>query len=218
MSVALIWSSSISAVPRCRGFRARGSSTSSIATTPDDVPAVAAMLRELGFGPQPGPDPWPPGRPMLVGSIVRAGTTFRIHCHVLPEQEELRRDIAFRDALLADPALVEGYAALKTGIVTSGPLEPHQYTYRKQAWISDVHRKLGRGAPADRAASHDRHPRGRAARAHARAWRPGRWAIASSSSIRTRTVLPRASRTGMVVSTLRRRRRGPPTRRAGAMS
>ena len=56
-----------------------------IATTPEDVPAVAAMLRELGFGPQPGPDPWPPSRPMLVGSLVRGGTTFRIHCHVLPD-------------------------------------------------------------------------------------------------------------------------------------
>jgi 5-(carboxyamino)imidazole ribonucleotide synthase len=80
---------------------------------------------------------------MLVGSIVRAGTPFRIHCHVLPDREELNRDIAFRDALLADPSLVEGYAALKSGIVESGALEPHQYTYRKQAWISDVHRKLG---------------------------------------------------------------------------
>jgi 5-(carboxyamino)imidazole ribonucleotide synthase len=125
------------------GLPGKGIVDLAIATTPDDVPAVAAMLRELGFGPQPGPDPWPPSRPMLVGSVVRAGTPFRIHCHVLPDQDELARDIAFRDALLADPALVEGYASLKTGIVTSGPLEPHQYTYRKQAWISDVHRKLG---------------------------------------------------------------------------
>jgi 5-(carboxyamino)imidazole ribonucleotide synthase len=125
------------------GLPGKGIVDLAIATTADDVPAVAAMLRELGFGPQPGPDPWPPSRPMLVGSLIRAGTTFRIHCHVLPDREELQRDIAFRDALLADPALVEGYAALKTGIVSSGPLEPHQYTYRKQAWISDVHRKLG---------------------------------------------------------------------------
>ena len=125
------------------GLPGKGIVDLAIATTPEDVPAVVAILRELGFGPQPGPDPWPPSRPMLVGSLVRAGTTFRIHCHVLPDREELKRDIAFRDALLADPALVEGYAALKTGIVSSGPLEPHQYTYRKQAWISDVHRKLG---------------------------------------------------------------------------
>jgi 5-(carboxyamino)imidazole ribonucleotide synthase len=125
------------------GLPGKGIVDLSIATTPDDVPAVAALLRELGFGPQPGPDPWPPSRPMLVGSLERAGTTFRIHCHVLPDTEELARDVAFRDALLADPSLVEGYALLKTGIVEGGPIEPHQYTYRKQAWIADVHRKLG---------------------------------------------------------------------------
>jgi 5-(carboxyamino)imidazole ribonucleotide synthase len=125
------------------GLPGKGIVDLAIATTPDDVPNVAGLLADLGFGPQPGPDPWPPSRPMLVGSLVRAGSTFRIHCHVLPDREELTRDVAFRDALLADPELVEGYAALKAGIVGGGPLEPHQYTYRKQAWISDVHRKLG---------------------------------------------------------------------------
>jgi 5-(carboxyamino)imidazole ribonucleotide synthase len=125
------------------GLPGKGIIDLAIATTPDDVPAIAALLRELGFGPQPGPDPWPPSRPMLVGSLDIDGRTYRIHCHVLPDTEELRRDLAFRDALLADPALVEAYAALKTDIVEGGPLEPHQYTYRKQAWIADVHRQLG---------------------------------------------------------------------------
>jgi 5-(carboxyamino)imidazole ribonucleotide synthase len=125
------------------GLPGKGIVDLAVATTPDDVPVVAALVRELGFGPQPGPDPWPPSRPMLVGSMVRAGTTFRIHLHVLPDREELSRDVAFREALLADPALVEGYATLKTGIVAGGPIEPHQYTYRKQAWIADVHRRLG---------------------------------------------------------------------------
>ena len=32
---------------------------------------------------------------------------------------------------------------LKTGIVEGGLIEGHQYTYRKQAWIADVHRRLG---------------------------------------------------------------------------
>ena len=126
------------------GLPGKGIVDLAVATTPDDVPVVAALLRELGFGPQPGPDPWPPSRPMLVGSMVRAGTTFRIHCHVLPDREELGRDIAFRDALVADPALVEAYATLKTGIVAGGPLDTTpEYTYRKQAWIADVHRRLG---------------------------------------------------------------------------
>jgi 5-(carboxyamino)imidazole ribonucleotide synthase len=125
------------------GLPGKGIVDLAIATTPDDVPAVAGLLRDLGFGPQPGPDPWPPSRPMFVGSLVLDETTFRIHCHVLPNRDELRRDLAFRDALLADPALVEGYAALKSGIVEGGPIEPHQYTYRKQAWIADIHRQLG---------------------------------------------------------------------------
>ena len=125
------------------GLPGKGIVDLAIATTPEDVPSVARLLGELGFGPQPGPDPWPPSRPMLVGSLALDGATFRIHCHVLPNRDELSRDLAFRDALLADPALVEGYAALKSGIVDAGPIEPHQYTYRKQAWIADVHRRLG---------------------------------------------------------------------------
>jgi 5-(carboxyamino)imidazole ribonucleotide synthase len=125
------------------GLPGKGIVDLTIATTPEDVPTVAAMLRDLGFGPQPGPDPWPPTRPMLVGSLVRGETTFRLHCHVVPDRDELARDIAFRDALLADPALVEQYAKLKAAIVEGGLTQGHQYTYQKQAWIAEVHRRLG---------------------------------------------------------------------------
>ncbi|MGZ9159812.1 MAG: 5-(carboxyamino)imidazole ribonucleotide synthase [Candidatus Limnocylindrales bacterium] len=126
-----------------RGLPGKGIVDLAIATTPHDVPAVVAMLRGIGFSDQPGPDPWPPSRPMLVGSMVRGGSTLRIHCHVQPGTDEVRRDMAFRDALLADPSLVAGYAALKTEIVDGGLREPHQYTYQKQAWIADIHRRLG---------------------------------------------------------------------------
>ena len=125
------------------GLPGKGIVDLSIATSPDDVPVVAAWLMGVGFGPQPGPDPFPPSRPMLVGSMVRGDTTFRIHCHVLPDPRELARDVAFRDALLADPALVEQYARLKTRIVEGGLTDGHQYTYQKQAWIAEVHRRLG---------------------------------------------------------------------------
>ncbi|MFP5342168.1 MAG: 5-(carboxyamino)imidazole ribonucleotide synthase [Candidatus Limnocylindria bacterium] len=125
------------------GLPGKGIVDLSIATTPEDVPAVAEMLRGLGFGPQPGPDPWPPTRPMLVGSLEHDGTAFRLHCHVLPDRVELDRDVAFRDALLADSQLVEQYARLKADIVEGGLIEGHQYTYQKQAWIAEVHRRLG---------------------------------------------------------------------------
>lgn len=114
-----------------------------IPTEPVDVPAVTALLLDLGFGPQPGEDPFPPTRPLLVGSLVVDGTTFKIHCHVQPRGEEMVRDLAFRDALRADPELVKAYAELKTEIVAGGYNQSYQYTYRKQAWIADVHRRLG---------------------------------------------------------------------------
>jgi 5-(carboxyamino)imidazole ribonucleotide synthase len=114
-----------------------------IATDPADVPALTALLLGFGFGPQPGPDPFPPTRPMLVGTMAVDGAAFRIHLHVQPGGDELVRDLAFRDALLADPELAAAYAALKTEIVASGHQQGLDYTYRKQAWIADVHRRAG---------------------------------------------------------------------------
>ncbi len=129
------------------GLPGKGIVDLAISTEPASVPGIVAVLTDLGFGPQQGPDPWPPTRPMLVGTMVRGDTTFRIHLHVQPEPEELRRDVAFRDALRADPELTRTYAALKTEIVGGGVTEGHQYTYRKQAWIADVQHRLGVDRP-----------------------------------------------------------------------
>ena len=125
------------------GLPGKGVVDLAIATDPEALPGVVTMLSDLGFGPQPGPDPWPPSRPMLVGSLEIGGRVFRIHVHVQPGREELTRDLAFRDALLGDPTLVVQYARLKSEIVEGGMTEGHQYTYQKQAWIADIHRRLG---------------------------------------------------------------------------
>ena len=125
------------------GLPGKGIVDLAISTTPDELPGVVEVLLDLGFGPQPGPDPFPPTRPLLVGTMVRGDTTFRIHLHVQPEPTELRRDLAFRDALRADPELLQAYASLKTQIVDGGMTEGHQYTYQKQAWIADVQHRLG---------------------------------------------------------------------------
>ncbi len=129
------------------GLPGKGIVDLAISTGPAAIPGIVAMLTDLGFGPQQGPDPWPPTRPMLVGTMVRGEATFRIHVHVQPEPDELRRDVAFRDALRADPELMRAYAALKTEIVGGGVTEGHQYTYRKQAWIADVQHRLGVDRP-----------------------------------------------------------------------
>ncbi len=125
------------------GLPGKGIVDIAIWTTPDDIDAVAATLTKLGFGPQPGPDPWPPTRPMLVGSMRIDDASFRLHVHVVPDREELDRDVAFRDALRADPELSRAYAELKTGIVAGGMIEGHEYTYQKTTWIADVLRGFG---------------------------------------------------------------------------
>ena len=129
------------------GLPGKGIVDLSIETTPADIPGVVAMLYELGFGPQPGPDPWPPTRPMPVGSLQLDGTLYRIHLHVQPVGGDFPRDIAFRDALRNDPELRSQYEGLKRGITSGGAVEGLRYTHSKTRWILSVYRRLGFAPP-----------------------------------------------------------------------
>jgi 5-(carboxyamino)imidazole ribonucleotide synthase len=129
------------------GLPGKGIVDLSIETTPEDIPGVVAMLYELGFGPQPGPDPWPPTRPMPVGSLELDGKRFRIHLHVQPVGGDYPRDIAFRDALRNDPELRRQYEDLKLGITSGGAVEGLRYTHSKTTWILGVYRQLGFAPP-----------------------------------------------------------------------
>ena len=129
------------------GLPGKGIVDLSIETDPADIPAVVSMLYDLGFGPQPGPDPWPPTRPMPVGSLELEGERYRIHLHVQPLGGDNRRDIAFRDALRNDPGLRAQYESLKRGITDAGPVEGLRYTHSKTAWILQVYRRLGFAPP-----------------------------------------------------------------------
>jgi len=118
---------------------------------PADIPAITEAMYELGFWPQPGPDPWPPTRPMHVGAYQYDGDEFRIHFHVHPRGGDLAKDLRFRDALRADPALAKGYAAVKQQIVDAagGPLDGVVYQEAKGGWILDVYDRLGIERPAN---------------------------------------------------------------------
>jgi len=119
---------------------------------PADIPAITDAMYAIGFGPQPGPDPWPATRPMHVGSIVDDGVEYRIHFHVHPRGTgDLAKDLRFRDALRADPNLAEGYARIKQEIVdrAGGPLDGVIYQAEKGGWILDVYDRLGIERPAN---------------------------------------------------------------------
>jgi len=113
---------------------------------PAEIPAITAAMYALGFGPQPGPDPWPPTRPMHVGSILDGDVEYRIHFHVHPVGAgDLVKDLRFRDALRADPALRDGYAEIKQGIVgrEGASVDPVRYQAEKGMWILDEFDRLG---------------------------------------------------------------------------
>lgn len=129
------------------GLPGKGIVDLSIETEAADIPAVVAMLYDLGFGPQPGPDPWPPTRPMPVGSLELDGRRYRIHLHVQPRGGDYARDLAFRDALRNDSELRRQYEGLKRGITDAGPVEGLRYTHSKTAWILQVYRRLGFAPP-----------------------------------------------------------------------
>jgi dephospho-CoA kinase len=119
---------------------------------PADIPGITEALFGLGFGPQPGPDPWPPTRPMHVGSIVQDGEEFRIHFHVHQRGSgDFAKDIRFRDALRANPDLRDAYANRKQAIVgpTGGPVDAVQYQQQKGIWILEAFDVLGIERPAN---------------------------------------------------------------------
>ena len=123
-------------------------------TEPAAIPGIVAELYELGFGPQPGPDPWPPTRPMLVGSYTLDERAYRIHFHLQPVGGDLPIDLRFRDALRGDPALAADYARVKGAIVDAadGPLDGVAYQDAKGVWIVETLDRLGIPRPRPSAA------------------------------------------------------------------
>jgi dephospho-CoA kinase len=123
-------------------------------TDPASIPRIVAAMYEIGFGPQPGPDPWPPERPMLVGSYALGDREYRVHFHVQPAGGDFALDLLFRDALREDPELADEYAGVKAGIVDAadGPLDGVVYQDAKGVWIIETFDRLGIRRPRPSAA------------------------------------------------------------------
>jgi 5-(carboxyamino)imidazole ribonucleotide synthase len=123
-----------------------------IQVEPDAIPGVVDALLELGFQRQTARYPFPPTRPLLLGCIDHDGRRYRIHCHVHPAHNRAwgrdhARDLAFRDALRADPALREAYAARKRAVVAGGPVDGFRYSMAKTEWIRDTIEAIGWADP-----------------------------------------------------------------------
>jgi GrpB-like predicted nucleotidyltransferase (UPF0157 family) len=121
------------AVPGCAG---KGNVDLMLVYPDGRLAAARDLLDALGFQRQTGRDPFPEERPMRCGSLVKDGTRFLLHVHVLaassPEVQGLR---GFRDRLRADPALRAAYVAAKRAILADGCTDPIDYCYRKGEFV-----------------------------------------------------------------------------------
>ena len=127
---------------------------------PADISAITAAMYEIGFGPQGGPDPWPPTRPMHVATYWLDGVAFPIHFHVHPRGGDLAKDLAFRDGLRADPDLAAGYAATKVRLAEEAGegFDWTGYQQGKGGWILDAYDRLGIERPDDPTTAAERRP------------------------------------------------------------
>ena len=116
---------------------------------PAEVPAIRELLLALGFQLQDNANAFPASRPLVLGGLAPGNgdvLTRQIHLHVIPDPAEWSRQVVFRDALRADPALAEEYAALKHEIVGAGITSGLRYSMAKTAFIRRV---LGDHAAAE---------------------------------------------------------------------
>jgi GrpB-like predicted nucleotidyltransferase (UPF0157 family) len=101
--------------------------------SPDDLPAVIAELRPLGYRPQgdlgvPGREAfnYPPGRPPHHLYVCALG------------HRELARHLAFRDFLRAHPDTARTYATLKRSLASRFRNDRDAYTEAKTTFIEQV--------------------------------------------------------------------------------
>jgi len=127
------------AVPGCAG---KGVVDLLLAYPAGQLEASRDALDALGFQRQRGRDPFPESRPMRVGALVIDGRTYRIHVHVVCEDDpEVGVLLRFRDALRADPALRDAYVARKRAILADGITDTEDYSEAKGDFITGVVRR-----------------------------------------------------------------------------
>ncbi len=124
------------AVPGCPG---KGVVDLLLPYAEDDLAAIRSSLEGLGFQLHVGRDPFPPRRPVYVGTLDHDGEPFRLHLHVVPKADpEVAAQRRFRDALRADPTLVAAYAERKRAVLASGVDDGTDYNRGKEAFVRAV--------------------------------------------------------------------------------
>lgn len=136
MSAARVEHTGSTAIPGCAG---KGNVDLLMVYPPGLIDQAREALDSMGFQRWTGPDAFPESRPVRIGTIDHEGETFRLHVHVLAaDSPEVTAQIAFRDALRADPSLVRAYEARKREVIASGVTYGPDYAQAKESFIREV--------------------------------------------------------------------------------
>ena len=125
-----------SAIPGCAG---KGPIDLLLTYPAGGLAPAREAVDALGFQRHMLPGAFPEERPVRIGAITHDGTPFRLHVHIVAATApEVAAQLAFRDALRADPALVAEYVALKRAVLNAGITTSSEYSDGKDAFIRRV--------------------------------------------------------------------------------
>ncbi|MFP4214938.1 MAG: GrpB family protein [Planctomycetota bacterium] len=126
------------AVPGCGG---KGIIDMLALYPPGQLDRATAELRRLGLRPQGDdfPHPFPPQRPMYLGSIDLDGETFIVYVHVLAtDNPEVERFRVFRERLTEREDLRHAYSRVKRDIINAGITDSDRYRQAKTDVIREI--------------------------------------------------------------------------------
>ena len=125
------------AIPGCDG---KGVIDLMLTYPAGQLAAARAAVDGLGFQRFAAPGAFGDERPVRIGSITHDGEIFRVHVHIIADDDpEVARQRHFRDTLRADPALVTAYVADKRRIAAGGGIASGpEYAEAKGAFIASV--------------------------------------------------------------------------------
>ena len=107
--------------------------------------AAVNHLKALGFQDQVSRNPFPVERPRKDGAVMYQGTRYYIHIHAIEDgSDEHRKQLQYKEYLLAHPAARLQYEESKQAILATGICDQEAYGKQKSPFVKAVLSRISR--------------------------------------------------------------------------
>ena len=101
--------------------------------------AAVKYLQSLGFQDQSSGKPFPVERPRKDGAVMYHGSKYYIHIHAIENgSEEHKKQIEYKEYLLANPSARTRYEQAKQAILDAGITDQEEYGKQKSPFVKSV--------------------------------------------------------------------------------